>query len=167
MKTLAIDPGTNCGYAMAINGKILACNSGVWDLANQRDEGAGMRFLKLRNHIAQLEPDVIFYERVNQRQKSNAAARVYDGIVANIQSYCEEYNIPYRGIPVQTIKKHATGKGNVNKDLMLAAARKKWNYRFTDKEHDRADALWILDCGLKTLGNINAKLDVKIRKKRA
>ena len=50
------------------------------------------------------------------------------------------------GIPVGTIKKHATGKGNASKEMMIEAARKKLGYK--DDDDNEADALWILDAGI-------------------
>jgi Holliday junction resolvasome RuvABC endonuclease subunit len=61
-----------------------------------------------------------------------------------VSSWCEERKIPYEGIPVATIKKHATGKGNAKKDAMMEAARARWpSVALEDDNH--ADALWIGD----------------------
>ena len=35
-------------------------------------------------------------------------------------------SIPYQGVPVGTIKKHATGKGNAGKDEMIASVTSAW-----------------------------------------
>ncbi len=32
--------------------------------------------------------------------------------MGHLTAWCEHHNIPYQGVPVGTIKKHATGKGN-------------------------------------------------------
>ena len=49
--------------------------------------------------------------------------------------------MPYRGVPVATIKRHATGKGNAGKDAVIAAMRAKGHQPGDDNE---ADALAIL-----------------------
>ncbi len=121
MKILAIDPGTHCGYALS------PFESGVWNLSVGRHEGGGMRFVKLRSYLAKAcqGAELVVYEEV-RGHKGTDAAQVYGGIVAIIQEHCEQSRIPYQGVPVGTIKKFATGKGNSNKEVMLAAARARW-----------------------------------------
>ena len=139
MKILAIDPGTHCGYASS------PFESGVWDLSSGRHEGGGMRFVKLRRYLQEYtitKIDLLVYEEV-RGHKGVDAAQVYGGIVAIITELCELQNIPYQGVPVGTIKKFATGKGNSNKEVMLAAARAKWP-EIDIVDDNQADALWIL-----------------------
>ena len=121
MKILAIDPGTHCGYALS------PFESGVWDLSPRRYEGGGMRFVKLRNYLIKAceGVDMVVFEEV-RGHKGTDAAHVYGGIVAIITEHCELKEIPYSGIPVGTIKKYATGKGNSNKEAMVKAARGRW-----------------------------------------
>ena len=139
MKILAIDPGTHCGYALS------PFESGVWDLSVKRHEGGGMRFVKLRNFLTkaiQIGPDsMLVYEEV-RGHKGTDAAQIYGGIVAIITEICEQQLIPYQGVPVGTIKKFATGKGNSNKEAMLAAARAKWP-EVDIKDDNQADALFL------------------------
>jgi len=147
MKILAIDPGTHCGYALSPYG------SGTWDLSVKRHEGGGMRFVRLMNYLIEAcnGVDLVVYEEVH-RHSGTDAAHVYGGIIAVIQQYCELHEINYQGVPVGTIKLHATGKGNANKDAMVDAARANW----PDIEiHDdnQADALWILDWAEKEYGS--------------
>ena len=145
MNILAIDPGTKCGYAVSTNDKITA--SGTWNLKGGRYEGGGMRFVRLRKYIDEVHKAVtlerVVFEEV-RRHMGTDAAHIYGGIVAVITAFCEEETIPYEGIPVGTIKKFATGKGNSNKEVMMEAARKKWpDLPLVDDNH--ADALWILE----------------------
>jgi len=119
--------------------------SGVWNLKGGRFEGGGMRFLRLRNHLEAEFSDieVLVYEEVRSHLGVDAA-HIYGGIQAVITSYCEERSIPYEGIPVGTIKKHATGKGNAGKPAMLEAAKFKWpDYQFEDD--NEVDARFIAD----------------------
>ena len=51
------------------------------------------------------------------------AAHVYGGLMATLTAWCEHHNVPYEGVQVGTIKKHATGKGNADKPAMLAAVQ--------------------------------------------
>ena len=50
-------------------------------------------------------------------------------------------NIPYQGVPVGTIKKHATGKGNAGKDDMIASVRLRGH---TPADDNEADALSLI-----------------------
>ena len=137
MKILAIDPGTHCGYATS------PFESGVWDLSVGRYSGGGMRFVKLRKYLSEIttQVDMLVYEEV-RGHKGTDAAQVYGGIVAIITEHCEHQNIPYQGVPVGTIKKFATGKGNSNKEVMLAAARGKWP-EVGIVDDNQADALFL------------------------
>lgn len=146
-RVVGIDPGTKCGYAVldAKLGHALAY--GEWDLSTQRHEGAGMRFVRLHKLFTETVsafPDcVVAYEEVSFHA-GVYAAHIYGGIVSVIQMVCEELELPYRGIPVATVKKHATGKGNAKKDMMIAAAKQQWPFAagMTDNV---ADAFWIAD----------------------
>ena len=50
--------------------------------------------------------------------------------------------MPFKAIPVGTVKKVATGKGNAGKEMMRDAAEKRWQIEFTGGD-DEADALFI------------------------
>jgi Holliday junction resolvasome RuvABC endonuclease subunit len=123
------------------DGKRLA--SGVWNLKPSRHEGGGMRFVRLRRYLCELldanAGEVLLgYEEV-RRHAGTDAAHIYGGIVAVVQSVCEERTIPYQGVPVGTIKRLATGKGNADKTAMVAAAVVRF-WPVTDD--NEADALW-------------------------
>jgi Holliday junction resolvasome RuvABC endonuclease subunit len=143
MMILGIDPGTHCGWALFFKGH--PHGSGVWDLRPRRHEGGGMRFLRLRTYLEEIlaasrSIDAIAYEEV-RRHMGVDAAHIYGGIVGVIGAFCEEHKIPYRGIPVGTIKKYATGKGNAKKDAMIAAAEARFGITVADD--NEADALFI------------------------
>ena len=105
-----------------------------------------MRFVRLRLYLDEMGPKIVVYEEV-AAHKGTAAAQIYGGLISTIQTYCEQHEVPYLGIPVGTIKKHATGRGNASKDEMHAAAVAKLGMAVTLTE-DVADALWILDTWL-------------------
>lgn len=146
MKLVAIDPGTACGWAVRTETSAgVSWDSGTWDLSARRHEGGGMRFLRLRRYLGELlatQPDALVYEEV-RRHMGVDAAHVYGGIVAVLAAECESRSIPYAGIPVGTVKKHATGKGNADKEKMLAAARAKWPG--WDGDDNEADARFIAE----------------------
>lgn len=143
---LAIDPGTNCGWALH-DGRVIA--AGVWNLKGGRFEGGGMRFVRLRRYLdeigkAQPHITLVAYEEV-RRHMGVDAAHIYGGVIAVLAAWCEDHKpaaIAYEAIPVGTIKKFATGKGNANKAAMIEAARRKWGVIVDDNE---ADARWIAE----------------------
>ena len=153
MKIIGIDPGTACGWAVH-DTKPKTWISGVWDLKSRRHEGGGMRFLRLRGYLQELldaTPGgrVVIYEEV-RRHMGTDAAHVYGGIIAVITEECEARGIPYLGVPVGTVKKLATGKGNAGKPAMIAAALDRWP-GFEPADDNEADARWIAVAGEREL----------------
>jgi crossover junction endodeoxyribonuclease RuvC len=147
MKAIGFDLGTNTGYATLIDGVL---TSGVMNFSSKRFEGGGMRFLRFRKAIEEMfdtvQPEVVYFEEV-RRHMGVDAAHIYGGLMAQLTASCEERSIPYSGIPVGTVKKFATGKGNANKDKMIEAAKE----QFPDqniKDDNQADAIFILYCGI-------------------
>lgn len=106
-----------------------------------------MRFLRLRGYLEGIRRSTpikaIAYEEV-RRHMGVDAAHIYGGIIAKIGEFGEEHRIPYRGIPVGTVKKHATGNGAASKEAMIAAARSRFGISPEDDNH--ADALMIAEC---------------------
>jgi Holliday junction resolvasome RuvABC endonuclease subunit len=150
MIIIGIDPGTACGWAI-YDTHLMTWASGVWNLKSRRHEGGGMRFLRLRGYIKELftavGPSAVVYEEV-RRHMGTDAAHVYGGIVAVITEECEAHRprIPYLGVPVGTVKKLATGKGNAGKPAMIAAALERWP-GFEPADDNEADARWIAVAG--------------------
>ena len=153
---IGIDPATVCGWAKH-DLFLHTWTSGTWDLGSRRHEGGGMRFLRLRGYLGELFDsgggDIsVIYEEV-RRHMGTDAAHVYGGIIAKITEECEARvpKIPYMGVPVGTVKKLATGKGNANKAAMVEAAKKNWP-GFEPVDHNEADARWIAVAGEVELG---------------
>ncbi|WP_303784095.1 crossover junction endodeoxyribonuclease RuvC [Azovibrio restrictus] len=140
---LALDLGTTTGWALRDRtGRI---TSGTESFKPQRFEGGGMRFLRFKGWLTELKAhadgiDALVFEEV-RRHVSTDAAHAYGGFLATLTAWCEHHGIPYQGVPVGTIKKHATGRGNARKDEMLAAARARGHSPADDNE---ADALALL-----------------------
>lgn len=155
-KVIGLDLGTKTGWAWTTNGEAVGNFSGVESFQPGRYEGGGMRYLRFRGFLdslaAQGTPQAIFFEEVRSH-KGAAASHVYGGFLATLTAWCEERGIPYQGIPVGTIKRHATGKGNANKAAMIEAAQKRWPLCGIEDDN-QADALWVLDCGLAQLGGV-------------
>ena len=140
---LALDLGTTTGWALRSSDG--AISSGSASFRPRRFEGGGMRFLRFKRWLAEIKDmtggiDALHFEEV-RRHVSTDAAHVYGGFLATLTAWCEHHQIPYQGVPVGTIKKHATGKGNAGKDLVIAAMTALGHAPADDNE---ADALALL-----------------------
>jgi hypothetical protein len=140
---LALDLGTVTGWALrSQNGGI---TSGTMTFRPSRFEGGGMRYLRFRSWLGDMQRlsgglQRIVFEEV-RRHAGTDAAHIYGGFLAHLSAWCEERSIPYEGIPVGTIKRFATGKGNAPKDAMIAAIRARG---FTPTDDNEADAIAIV-----------------------
>lgn len=146
---LAIDLGTTTGWALRSRDRRIA--HGFVSLRPQRFEGGGMRYLRFKRWLSEITAVVtdihaVYFEEV-RRHTGVDAAHVYGGLMATLTTWCEHHNIPYQGVPVGTIKKHATGKGNAGKDEVIAAMRAKGHPVTDDNE---ADALALLHWAVDT-----------------
>ena len=140
---LALDLGTTTGWAL--RGSDGNVTSGSESFRPQRFEGGGMRFLRFKRWLTELKAvadgiDALHFEEV-RRHVSTDAAHAYGGFLATLTAWCEHHQIPYQGVPVGTIKKHATGKGNAGKDEVIAAMSV---HGHTPSDDNEADALALL-----------------------
>lgn len=142
---LALDLGTHTGWAVRLaSGQIL---SGVQSFKPGRYDGGGMRYLRFTRWLDQLSGNSgefggIWFEEV-RRHAGTDAAHVYGGIMATMTAWAELRGVPYEGVPVGTIKRHATGKGNADKPAVIAAMQAR-GHNVTDE--NEADALALLHC---------------------
>jgi Holliday junction resolvasome RuvABC endonuclease subunit len=142
MSTLCLDLGTQTGFAILEDNQTI--KSGSLSFRHDRYSGGGMRFLKFREWLVKINEkrtiDVVYFEEV-RRHLGVDAAHVYGGFLATLTSWCEIMGIPYQGIPVGTIKKHITGKGNASKQDVIEAVCRRGRKPVDDNE---ADAVAIL-----------------------
>ena len=146
---LALDLGTQTGWALhQLDGSI---TSGSESFKPQRFEGGGMRFLRFKRWLNELRSvdqhiNAVYFEEV-RRHAGVDAAHAYGGFLGQLTAWCEQHRIPYQGVPVGTIKKHATGKGNAGKDEMIASVQLRGHVPCDDNE---ADALALLHWAIET-----------------
>lgn len=150
---LALDLGTTTGWAL--HGADGLITSGTVSFRPGRFDGGGMRYLRFTNWLAELGRlsgpiAAIWFEEV-RRHAGTDAAHVYGGLMATLTAWAELHGVPYEGVPVGTIKRFATGKGNANKAAMIAAARARG---FSPADDNEADAIAILFWALETKGGI-------------
>lgn len=145
MTILAIDIGQKTGWAYQRDG--MPPQYGVERFQRTRHEGAGMIYVRFQAWLIEMvncvEPTRVYYEEVAFHGKNNqvATAHTYGGFMAHIQTVCEKHQIPYGAIPVGTVKKLWTGKGNAAKPAMIAEAKRRG---FAPEDDNAADALAIL-----------------------
>lgn len=143
MNVLALDPATTTGWAHSSGA------SGVWDFSIRRDESRGMRLIRFNKKLHEIYEsvgiDLLAYEAArNAGPKMQGALVVQSELQGVLKLFCEKKRIDYIGLSPSEIKKHATGKGNANKEAMVEAASGKFiGTDILDDNH--ADALHILD----------------------
>jgi crossover junction endodeoxyribonuclease RuvC len=149
---LALDLGTKTGWAMAKGAHVIA--SGTSQFRPGRFEGAGMTFLRFDRWLNDLlhnagSIQLVAFEEV-RAHAGTLAAQVYGGFLAHLTAWCERNAVPYRGVPVATIKRHVTGKGNAPKEAVTAAVRARGHNPCDDNE---ADAIALLLWTIETWGD--------------
>ena len=149
---LALDLGTTTGWASLIGGIV---HSGTAIFRSGRYDGGGMRYLRFQHWLGQLADDsgglaAIYFEEV-RRHIGTDAAHLYGGFLATLTAWCEREGVAYQGVPVGTIKRFATGKGNAGKDAVLAAVRQRG---FQPVDDNEADAIAILLWAMETRGGV-------------
>ena len=144
MNILAIDLGTRTGWCSGDH------EAGTEDFSIRRGESSGMRFVRFRSWLMAILSttidherfiNLVAYEEINFFRGIDASL-VYGGMLGILQEVCTQINMDYKGVMPSELKKWATGKGNANKDLMMATAAMRWpSFSGDDNEAD-ARLLW-------------------------
>jgi hypothetical protein len=150
---LALDLGTTAGFALRTD--VGAIVSGTVSFRPSRYDGGGVRYLRFRAWLDGVATDaggigVIHYEEI-RRHLGTDAAHIFGGLLATLTAWCEQRGIAYQGVPVGTIKRFITGKGNADKDAVIAAIRARG---FSPVDDNEADALAILLWAIETAGGV-------------
>ncbi len=90
-------------------------------------------------------PGAVYFEEV-RRHVGTDAAHLYGGFLATLTAWREQRGVAYEGVPVGTIKRHVTGKGNADKAAVMAAVRARGFVPADDNEADAiATLLWAIE----------------------
>ena len=148
---LALDLGTTTGWAL--RGQDGGITSGTVTFRPSRFEGGGMRYLRFRGWLGELAGLTgglarIAFEEVRSHAGTDAA-HLYGGFLAHLSAWCEERGVAYEGVPVGTIKRFATGRGNADKAAMIAAVRARG---FAPADDNEADAIALLLWAIEARG---------------
>jgi len=144
---LALDLGQQTGWALHQASGLIT--SGTQGFKPGRFEGGGMPLLRFAAWLSELHGTagplaIVVFEEV-RAHKGTAAAHTYGAFLGQLSAWCESHGVAYQGVPVATIKKHATGKGNAGKDLVIAAMQM---LGYQPADDNEADALAILHWAL-------------------
>ena len=150
---LALDLGTSTGCALRTRDDHIT--SGTVSFRPSRFEGGGMRYLRFHGWLREMRDlagpiDRIVFEEV-RRHIGTDAAHVFGGLLATLTSWAELNSIPYEGVPVGTIKRFATGRGNADKAAVITAMQARGFHPGDDNE---ADALALLLWAVETRGGL-------------
>lgn len=159
MRILALDPASRTGWCV-VDGSFIA--SGTWDLSVRRDESSGMRLIRLRAKLNEIHQEknveLLVYE-ASRNLKYGNPIRVAAELQGVIQVWAIDNMIEFKGYSPSEIKKHATGKGNCNKNAMMVAAHNRWPnvHRMGPSEwsSDEADARWLADLAAEQLSPVS------------
>ena len=130
---------------------------GQWDLSLSNWDTNSLRLIRLKQFLSILEPDLLFYEEVkyvgqsappgaNESTLTALVARAVSGaqVVHTMQAilitWAEERNIPCEAVPIGTLKKYATGRGNANKKEMIEACNEKFKTDLSFKYANQSGA---------------------------
>lgn len=147
---LALDLGTNTGFAI-YSGKI---KSGTKNFKATRFQSSDRRFVNFRKELEAIHKSLIlglrmvYFEEVRKHIGVDAA-HCYGGFKAILTTFCEDHEIPYQGVPVGTIKKHITGKGNADKLSVIKAVQA---LGYNPKDDNEADAIALLEYAMQLEG---------------
>lgn len=144
---LALDLGRRTGWALLTSSG--AIHSGFEEFKPSRFESSGMALLRFRAFLSNLNEhsnglDLCVFEEV-RRHKGTTAAHTYGEFLGQLKAWADEEHVkvPYLGVPVGTIKKFATGKGNSNKAAMIKAVQTTFGHSNVTDDNE-ADALALL-----------------------
>ena len=133
--SLALDLGSTSGWALRDATGVSA--SGVRQCGPNRFDGETSGPLS-----------AVFCEEV-RAHAGTLAAHVYGGFLAHLEAWAEFRDVPYQGVPVGTIKRFIAGKGNADKQAVIAAVKARG---FVPADDNEADAIAILLWAVKPYG---------------
>lgn len=159
---LALDLGVRTGWALANGSRRL--ESGVQTFDLKRGESPGMRYVRFNRWLrevlpaptirtvadAQADDWLVVYELAHHR--GGAATEIHSGLATRVQEFCAERGYEHAAVHSATLKKFATGKGNADKDMMVATVLLKWPPAGRSLiSDDEADAIALAQYALATL----------------
>ena len=156
---LGLDLGTNCGYSYCYvkKGELIVpekldIHIGQWDLSAGPYDSGALRFVRLRQFLSVLKPNLIAFEDVRYTPsekltkfnmhsiiaRAATSCEFFGALKATVCTWAEEYGVPSGSFPIGTIKRRATGKGNANKSDMIKACNEMFRTEFDSENYETA-----------------------------
>ncbi len=151
---LALDLGTTTGWALRTADRTVV--SGTVSFRPSRYDGGGMRYVRFRGWLDRLDEDAgplteIHFEEIRRHVSTDSRACSWRLPGDILTAWAERLKLAYQGVPVGTIKRHLTGKGNADKAAMIAAVQDRG---FAPADDNEADALALLLWAIETHGGV-------------
>lgn len=178
---LGLDLGTTTGVAYCffdpgepVDLGELRIHLGQWDLSPGEHGTNPIRFVRLRRFLEAADPDIVFFEGVKNTptvggfKKMNVsaivaraatAAMMFGAYMATVSAWCEEREVPCDSVPISTIKRRATNRGNASKEDVIRACNATFGVDFDVEDYatsgvdNMADAAFCLLVGLEAYAN--------------
>jgi crossover junction endodeoxyribonuclease RuvC len=166
MTTLALDLGTNLGFAiLRADGRV---ESGTERFDARGLEPKGTRWLRFRHWLIDMKAAhepltlIAFEEIVGHAPNATYAAHLYGGFVAHLEAFAAHHQIDVKGFHAGKIKKVWTGNGAAKKDQMVARAIE-LGFKISPRSHNEADAIALLHLALGRVPALPLERTVKPR----
>ena len=156
MRILALDPGTNLGWALGDGAKLVGFGTQKFpktEHSGERFETFGVWLADVGTHP--LVDKVVYEKPLGRFATSQAQVDLSIGIKTRIEEFCWKYGVELQPVPIPTLKKATTGNGRAEKEDMVAAVNRIFGLTLTPKEHDTADALALLHYARKDVRLLN------------
>ena len=152
MRALGLDCGRHMGWAVGETPwRLVAC--GLINSKPKKFESEGYALLRAQKALQEIlltyKPEVVYFEKLHAHT-GTYAAQVLGTFLSMVMTEAARAEIPYCGLDVGAIKKHATGRHAASKELMVKAAERLWP-EAEIQTPDVADALHIMRLGLSKL----------------
>ena len=158
-RVLGVDLGTNCGVAWAdlAKGDTLGKTTffaGQLDLSVLPYETGPLRFIRLKQFLSVLSPDLVGFENVRYTpggdigkgpigvimSRISKSAELLGGLKVLLVTWAEERGVPVQSLGIGQIKKYATGRGNANKVQMIEAANDRYGVKLDPEDYESTGA---------------------------
>lgn len=142
---------------------------GQWDLSVGQYDTGPLQHVRLQQFLAVLGPSIVMFEDVkfvgdNRPMAKGSltaiiarvahAAEFIGGLKQTVANWCLLYDVPCEGVPIATIKRFGTGKGNANKVDMINACNEQFGTNFDPEGYESsgvdniADAAFVCALGV-------------------
>lgn len=137
---IGFDLGAKLGYAvLSMDGDRIA--SGTWSFGKRQPSSVQSLYDRLVVLATKYDVVLVGYEKVNFFHRGFKAAHAYGTYEAILWLVAQQFDWPLQSVPIQHIKKLATGFSNADKDEVEVAVYRRWN-GYVSTDDNEADSLW-------------------------